>query len=181
MDTADWTEDDEWELINDDGFVYKRKKRRFDPTAASASASTAPDPAAEEKNRRERKKMALIRIKMRYQKEIDQWEHLSNTLKTMQELTRNQQQRQEIETSIDPSMSSPLLPAQSSDSTNRRIVDDLLIQVEAQEAIIRDASNLCDVAEAMCDSQLERTKRSFIDLPIWAASPRELLASLCED
>ncbi|KAK9290057.1 hypothetical protein L1049_008221 [Liquidambar formosana] len=51
---------------------------------------------------------------------------------------------------------------------------------EAQEATIRDASNLCDVAEAICNAQEEHLKNSFIDLPIWA-SLRELMASLCDD
>jgi len=54
------------------------------------------------------------------------------------------------------------------------------MQVEAQEAIIRDVSNLCDVAEAMCNAQEEQMKQSFIDLPIWT-SPHELIASLCVD
>lgn len=56
------------------------------------------------------------------------------------------------------------------------------MQVEAQEAIIRDASNLCDIAEAMCNAHEEEANQSLIDLPIWAlpASPRELLASLCD-
>jgi hypothetical protein len=54
------------------------------------------------------------------------------------------------------------------------------MQVEAQEAIVRDLSNLCDVAEAMCNAQEEQLKQSLIDLPIWA-SPPELMASLCDD
>ena len=54
------------------------------------------------------------------------------------------------------------------------------MQVEAQEAIVRDLSNLCDVAEAMCNAQEEQLKQSLIDLPIWA-SPHELMASLCDD
>lgn len=56
------------------------------------------------------------------------------------------------------------------------------MQVEAQEAIIRDASSLCDIAEAMCNAHEEEVNQSLIDLPIWdlPASPRELLASLCD-
>lgn len=53
-------------------------------------------------------------------------------------------------------------------------------QAEAQEAIIQDVSNLCDVAEAMCDEQEEQLNQSYFDLPIWA-SPGDLMASLCDD
>ena len=62
------------------------------------------------------------------------------------------------------------------------IMEVFTMQVEAQEAIIRDASNLCDIAEAMCNAHEEEANQSLIDLPIWAlpASPRELLASLCD-
>lgn len=54
------------------------------------------------------------------------------------------------------------------------------LQAEAQEAIICDISNLCDVAEAMYSAQEEQLKQSFIDLPVWS-SPRELMASLCDE
>ena len=54
------------------------------------------------------------------------------------------------------------------------------MQAESQEIIIRDVSNLCDIAEAMCNTQEERLKQSYFDLPIWA-SPRDLMASLCDE
>lgn len=53
-------------------------------------------------------------------------------------------------------------------------------QVEAQEAAIEDFSYLCGLAEALCSSLEEQMKNSFIDLPVWA-SPRELMASLCDE
>nr|GMD54752.1 fatty-acid-binding protein 1-like [Ipomoea batatas] len=85
----------------------------------------------------------------------------------------------------------PELPTPSSDhaastsappgNSSRQLIDELLSQAEIQEAIICDISNLCDVAEALCSAQEERLKKSFIDLPIWAKSPRELITSLCEE
>jgi len=54
------------------------------------------------------------------------------------------------------------------------------LQVEAQEAIIHDISNLCDVAEAMCSKQEEQYKQSLFDLPIWS-TPLELMHVLCYD
>nr|GLL38432.1 uncharacterized protein LOC109178031 [Ipomoea trifida] len=176
----DWA-DDEWELVNDDGFVYKRKKRpRLDPpTTSSSSHPPLPDPTAEEGNRRERKRTALVKLKQKYQREIRQWEHLSNTLKAMQEKASIQQQTHpELPTpSSDHAASTSAPPGNSS----RQLIDELLSQAEIQEAIICDISNLCDVAEALCSAQEERLKKSFIDLPIWAKSPRELITSLCEE
>jgi len=52
--------------------------------------------------------------------------------------------------------------------------------VEAQEAIIRDVSNLCDIAEAVCAKREEQFKQTLFDLPIWA-SPNDLMEALCDD
>ncbi|XP_030953770.1 uncharacterized protein LOC115976565 [Quercus lobata] len=167
-------DDEEWELYNDDGFVYKRKKRRLNPDeAALAARPPSMDPEAEERNRRERKRKTLLKLKERYQTEIDRWELLSNTLRAMEERARQRQEHEDT-----PSFSA--LPLSSPEIVNGSLVDELLLQVEAQEAIIRDVSNLCDVAEAMCNAQEEQMKQSFIDLPIWT-SPHELIASLCVD
>jgi len=85
---------DEWEFVNDDGFVYKRKKRRLDPASLARPPDLAPDPAFEEEERRRRKKKALLELKDRYQKEISLWENLSNTLKTMEENAKSRQDKQ---------------------------------------------------------------------------------------
>ncbi|KAL8528103.1 hypothetical protein ACS0TY_005785 [Phlomoides rotata] len=165
---------DDWELVIDEGFVYKRKKRPFAEPAAAAPAP--PDPAVERKHRRERKKRALLKLRDRYLKEISRWELLSNTLREMEQNAHTQVlERQELHptTSLDGASSSEQHSA--SDSTRRRYVDDLLAQVEAQEAILQDVSSLCDVAEALCSAHEE--KQLFIDLPIWG-SPRELMAAL---
>ncbi|XP_062105627.1 uncharacterized protein LOC133817204 [Humulus lupulus] len=179
--TPSW-EDDEWELCNDDGFVYKRRRRcDLDPLggAVPAQPESGPDPEAEEMGRRERKRKTLLKLKAQYQREIEQWEYLSNTLRSMEEtsLQLQQQRRQTV-----PSDSSTLPEVPRTVSVCGSLVQDLLLQVETQEAIIRDASNLCDIAEAMCNAHEEEANQSLIDLPIWAtpASPRELLASLCD-
>lgn len=52
--------------------------------------------------------------------------------------------------------------------------------MEAQEAIIRDVSNLCDIAEAVCVKREEQFKQTLFDLPIWA-SPNDLMEVLCGD
>ncbi|KAH7577287.1 hypothetical protein ACOSP7_001863 [Xanthoceras sorbifolium] len=165
---------DEWELCNDDGFIYKRKKRRLD----DPPAPQLPDPEAEDRERRDRKRKALLNLKTHYQKEIDHWDFLSNTLRALQDnthLKRHQDFRE---------MESFLGSASKLDQDTQvgcgSLVDDLLLQAEAQEAIIHDVSNLCDVAEAMCNAQEEWVTQSLVDLPVWA-SPRELMASLCDE
>lgn len=78
--TAMEREDEEWELCNDDGFVFKREKRSriSDPGETSNPANPELDPAAEERNRRMRKKRTLAKLRSKYRSEIQQWEALSN-------------------------------------------------------------------------------------------------------
>ncbi|CAL0323242.1 unnamed protein product [Lupinus luteus] len=171
-----------WELRNDDGFVYKLKKRRIDPSAAQPPPSTdAAEAAAAEKDaevrRRERKQRTLLKLKVKYESEIIQWDNLSNTLHAMQE--RAVQIQQEREREVTPSLASSSEPAKDVDSVGGSLLDELITQVEAQEAIIHDFSNLCDIAEAICHKKEEQFKQSLFNLPIWA-SPRELMKSLCD-
>lgn len=166
------SEDDEWELCYDDGFVYKRRKRRR--LNSPEPSSTAPDQNALEKLRKERKKTTLLKLKSKYEKEIVQWEHLSNTLSALQLSSSNQLNEQQQQQNQNLSIPSTSGSAESS------LLDDLLSQVEAQEAIIHDISNLCDVAEAMCSKQEEQYKQSLFDLPIWS-TPLELMQALCYD
>ncbi|XP_056169784.1 uncharacterized protein LOC115672755 [Syzygium oleosum] len=177
--------DDEWELCNDDGFIYKRKKRRLDPSAA-APPPPPPDPLAEERHRRERKRRALLKIKGRYQEELALWEHLSNTCRAMQEKARELQLEREKEKEKERASSSSSSSGSADeelDSQRRDFgsaIDKLLLQAEAQEALINDVSNLCDVAEALSSVQEEQLKQSLFDLPVWA-SPQELMAALCDE
>ncbi|GER41307.1 hypothetical protein STAS_18013 [Striga asiatica] len=179
---------DEWELITDDGYVYKRRKRpRLDSggattTTSSSSAHPPPDPAAEKKHRRERKKKALLMLRDQYLQEISRWELLSNTLRQMEQKaqTPSLEQNQELDpwtTSFSGASVSENAGA-GSDSTRRRLVDDLLTQAEAQEIIIKDVSKLCDIAEALCSAEEERLKQQLTDLPIWDPSPQDLMAAL---
>ncbi|GAA0162873.1 hypothetical protein LIER_18873 [Lithospermum erythrorhizon] len=170
--------EDGWEIVNDDGFVYKRKKRRLDPTTTS-TAPPPPDPAIEETNRRIRKKKTLMKLKEKYQKELSQWELLSNTLKAMEIKTRNFQETRQ-DHAPPPDCEAPTSDFEPK-KISGKILDELLIQVEAQEAIIQDVSNLCDLAEALCNAEEEKLKQPFIELPIWDYSPQELMTSLCED
>ncbi|KAL6587449.1 hypothetical protein OROMI_000427 [Orobanche minor] len=174
---------DEWELLHDDCFVYKRQKRPRLALIAATSPPT-PDPAVERKRRRERKKAALLKLRDNYLKEISRWELMSNTLKEME---RNAQahfseQNQELNSSRSASSgaSSSSEEGLDSNSTSRRVLDDIFFKVEAQEALIRRLSNLCDVATVLCNAEDERLAQKLTDLPIWEPSPDELLAALDE-
>ncbi|KAK1376409.1 hypothetical protein POM88_032602 [Heracleum sosnowskyi] len=79
---------DEWELINDDGFVYNCNKRIRLQTTAITSVPPL-DPLIEEKNRKNRRKIALLNLKQKYQAEIFRWELLSNTLRALNFQTQN--------------------------------------------------------------------------------------------
>ncbi|KVI09173.1 uncharacterized protein LOC112524137 [Cynara cardunculus var. scolymus] len=166
--------EEEWELINDDGFVYKRLKRpRVHPTAAAAQR---PDPEAEAKAYRERKKTVLLKLKTKYQQEIHHWEDLSNTLKSLQDRTQNQPPPTILQ---DQTVS--FSQENSSDSSYQELTHTLLAQVEAQEATIYEVSRLCDVAEALCSAEEQRLMQPYIDLPVWRPSPQELMTSLLEE
>ncbi|XP_074302538.1 uncharacterized protein LOC141634164 [Silene latifolia] len=171
----------EWEMVNDEGFVYQRKKRSriigggktADPTAAEEEVAAAAAAVVELKERKKkRRRIALVKLKDKCKHEIGVWQHLDNTLISMQQ----QHQHLNQPSNINQQHHSILgFPSQSS-----FFLSHLFSQVEAQEAIIRDFSQLCEVAESLCSVHEEKAKQQFIDLPIWR-SPRELMTSLCED
>ncbi|XP_022720790.1 uncharacterized protein LOC111278417 [Durio zibethinus] len=174
---------DEWELCSEDGFIYKREKRGrvlIEPASAPA------DPEEEEQRRREWKRKSLLRVKEKYKKEIEEWVVLSKTLKEMQEKALRfqvqQQERRKLRKTEEEQRTASFSRSEIKDKDNAygSSVDELLLQAEAQDMIIRDVSNLCDIGEKLCDAQEEQLKQSYFDLPIWA-SPRDLMASLCDD
>ncbi|KAK4422389.1 hypothetical protein Salat_1821200 [Sesamum alatum] len=175
-DAAGYEDPDEWEIVNDDGFVHKRKRRRpIDPSATSSSGY----PELGMKHVCERKKRVLLKLRAKYFKEISRWELLSNTLTEMDENAHTRLLELQVlcpTTFINAASSSE--QHSGLDSTCRRIVDDLFSQAEGQEAIIRDVLSLCDVAEALCSTHEERLKQQLTNLPIWGPSPHELMAAL---
>ncbi|XP_010555947.1 PREDICTED: uncharacterized protein LOC104825319 [Tarenaya hassleriana] len=186
MACVDSYDDEEWELCNDDGFVYKRRKRRR--VAGDENAARPPDPVvdaeAEERNRRERMRRILLKLKSRYQSEIEQWEILSSSLSAMQvkaDRFRTQQREHlgnaETTAYFQESSSGG---AREEASGRPSVLDELLFMAEAQEAMIRDVSRMCEAAEEMCRVEEEEAKEALFDLQIWG-SPRDLMSSLCAD
>ncbi|GAB2296832.1 hypothetical protein Dimus_030933 [Dionaea muscipula] len=184
---ANW-ESEEWELTNDDGFVYKRKKRRPDlASLAPPPPDPAPDPELEERQRRERKRKALLKVRDKYAREIFLWEHLSNTLRASERSTKEkQEQRARLKIVRQKQKHLQREGAERASArvpkgiAFRSLADGLLLKVQAQEALISRLTNLCDVAEALCNAEEDKVKQLFLDLPIWG-SPRELMESMCKD
>ncbi|XP_021737488.1 uncharacterized protein LOC110704004 [Chenopodium quinoa] len=184
--TTFWDPED-WEIVNDDGFVYKRKKRRIDPFSFPRAPDPVPDPALQLKQRRKKKLATLRNLKEKYQTEICLWDNLSNTLKTMEDSAKSKlEQVKEKDDEEGEGWKVLEMGGKGSASVvsvekcSGSLVDELLLQVEAQEAIIHSFEQLCDIAESLCNAQEEKVKEHYFNLPIWD-SPRELMASLCED
>nr|DAD27471.1 TPA_asm: hypothetical protein HUJ06_028939 [Nelumbo nucifera] len=55
--------EEEWELCNNDDFIYKRKKRRQDYIVAAAPPVPASDPVVEQRQRKEQKKRMLLKLR----------------------------------------------------------------------------------------------------------------------
>lgn len=76
----------EWEICNDNGFIYKRRCRRRrrrrladdDPHQSPPCSSSARN--REAAARRARKKKTLLSLRDKYRGELDQWEQLSASL-----------------------------------------------------------------------------------------------------
>ncbi|KAG2261372.1 hypothetical protein Bca4012_013876 [Brassica carinata] len=176
--------DEDWELCNNEGFVHKRVKRSRISGSGEASEPVEPelDPAVEERNRRMRKKRALVKLKRKYQSEMERWEILSNSFSAMQEkAVRFQTAEREERVNASETTSSSEHGEEDVPKTVSSILDELLFVAEARGAIINDVSNLCEVAENRCRVEHEEEEEeSLFDLAVWC-SPRSLMASLCAD
>ncbi|KAL6011251.1 hypothetical protein ACLOJK_001696 [Asimina triloba] len=167
--------DDDWELCNDDGFVYKRRKKQHHESSTVAADSSNPE--LEAQHRRDRKKKILVGLREQYGREIQQWERL---LAALHQLESNTQADASLLPLTAFEKYTPQQIQEGEGGCQPLIIDEILQKVaEAQEAILQELLNLCDLAEASCKTQEENLKQSLIDLPIWA-SPQTLMASLSE-
>ncbi|KAJ0230495.1 Cryptic loci regulator [Hirschfeldia incana] len=174
---------EDWGVYNDEGFVYKRVKRSRISGSGEASKPVEPesDPAVEERNRRMRKKRTLVKLKRKYQNEMEQWEILSNSFSAMREKAVRFQtaEREERRLNASKTASSSEHGGEDALKTTSSMLVEFLSVAEAQEAIINDVSNLCEVAENLCRVE-QQQEESLFDLDVWC-SPRSLMVSLCAD
>ncbi|GLJ15836.1 hypothetical protein SUGI_0261190 [Cryptomeria japonica] len=155
--------EDEWEVVNDDGFVYKRRKKQrvYDSPIPTESSISKHNDDQYIKQRRQTKKMALLKLKEKYEKEIKDWESLSQML---------ERTPASAHLPMKEPTPSPAVPETQTGNSCKSVLRDLLLQVEVQEAFIQDATTLCNLAEMMCDSHEQVLKQPFFDLPVWALS-----------
>ncbi|KAJ3675296.1 hypothetical protein LUZ60_004338 [Juncus effusus] len=159
---------DEWEICNDSGFVYKRRRRDDggQPSAsASAPAEAAPSNEAElRRGRRARRRKCLVGLRGKYRREMEQWERIYERVMELNEgvpvgggdLVKNGDALRSV--------------ADLEDSSRFQAIDELLAQVESQEAILRKINEICDNIDALCEQKQEKLFNSMIALPIWENS-----------
>ncbi|KAK8581220.1 hypothetical protein V6N13_144260 [Hibiscus sabdariffa] len=139
---------DDWELCNDDGFIYKREKRRL---VLSQPAWLPADPEEVEKQRRAWTRKNLLRVKDKCNKEIEQWEVLKNTLNSMQEnalgFQSQQHERRKLRGTEDEKETASFSESENTDKEKKD--SSFGSMAEAQEMAIR---KLWDIAEAICNA-----------------------------
>ncbi|KAK1310029.1 hypothetical protein QJS10_CPA08g01594 [Acorus calamus] len=62
-------------------------------------------------------------------------------------------------------------------SVIRLLIDELLLQVDAQATLIGEMENLLNMEKTLVAEKEERVTRSLLELPVWG-SPRDLVAAL---
>ncbi|KAI3991731.1 hypothetical protein MKX01_038129 [Papaver californicum] len=167
-------EGDEWDIWNDDGFVCKRRRRGRSKINTPADHIATMDQL--KKKNKKRKKMILMKLRDEYKREIQEWEKLSNILSTLnQEKTQSQKSSSSV---MDSAMTKSYIFSDDFVCQNL-FIDELLLQAEAQEAIILNLSNLCDAAEAKIILDKQQFMQSMMNIPL-LGSPRSILVSLSD-
>ncbi|KAG6479533.1 uncharacterized protein LOC122020059 [Zingiber officinale] len=166
--------DGEWEICNDRGFIYKRRRRRrvLDPVQAEAGTSAAGDSEAEQRRcRRDLRRRCLLHLRDLFRRELELLEPLSSGPVDLTPAMPT-----EAAPEAPPAVAEPPHPDPGED-IQKSLVDDLLSQVEIQEAVLRKLSESCDYVDSLCNEKEERLLQSLMALPIWG-SPRSLVLSL---
>ncbi|XP_047079738.1 uncharacterized protein LOC124690393 [Lolium rigidum] len=158
----------DWEIENDDGFVYKRPRVLYpagrEDAGAAAPSALGPPP---ESVRLQRRRRALLNLRAKYQAELSRWESLASDVLAPLPAP-----------SAAPSgapSASPLPPTVSSDHA---VLDDYIAEVEVQGKMLEKASRMCDEISKFCDEYETALVDAVTALPIWG-NPRELANSLC--
>ncbi|XP_015622719.1 uncharacterized protein [Oryza sativa Japonica Group] len=170
--------DEDWEICNCDGFVYKRRRVLHPPdledAAATAATSSAPGPPPEAVLRR-RRRQALLRLRARYLDELSRWESLSSDV--LAPLPAAPAADLPPRPPSDPVAASPP-PGSSSSSSDLTVIDGLLAQAEVTEQLLKRLTEVCDEIDEFCHAHEAALVDAVTDLPVWG-DPRELMNSLC--
>uniref|UniRef100_A0A0D9VHT2 Uncharacterized protein n=1 Tax=Leersia perrieri TaxID=77586 RepID=A0A0D9VHT2_9ORYZ len=163
--------EDEYEICNDDGFVYKRRRGvappdREDDSAAAPSSTPAPPSEAVLRRRR---RQALLRLRAKYLDELAQWEALSA------DIHAPLPDPPAPATRPTPDPSADAAAASSSDSA---VIDELLVQAELMEDTFKRLLLACKEINEFCAEHEAALVDAVAELPVWG-DPRELMNSLC--
>ncbi|CAL4951074.1 unnamed protein product [Urochloa decumbens] len=158
----------EFDICNDEGFVYKVPSGLYpDAAPSSAQAAAGPDPEIVGLRRRRR---ALLRLRAKRLRQLSRWEALASEL---------------LAPLPDPRLPAPQSPPASphpvaGDATataaSASVLDDLIAQADVQAELLKKASQLCDEINTLCDARDAAIVDDIAALPVWG-DPRELLAS----
>ncbi|CAL4957767.1 unnamed protein product [Urochloa decumbens] len=158
----------EFDICNDEGFVYKVPSGLYpDAAPSSTQAAAGPDPEIVGLRRRRR---ALLRLRAKRLRQLSRWEALASEL---------------LGPLPDPRLPAPQSPPASphpvaGDATataaSDSVLDDLIAQADVQAELLKKASQLCDEINALCDAREAAIVDDIAALPVWG-DPRELLAS----
>ncbi|XP_078433604.1 cryptic loci regulator [Wolffia australiana] len=172
-------EGEEWEICNDDGFIYKRRKRKSTADPPQQPISETED--THQRGQLVRRKLTLLAVRERYRKEIKKLDELAALL-TADGRFGGDSEVPAVELALETGdygrekngqeASGRLNPFGAS-------IEELFLQVEAQEAILTKLSNICDIADSLCDVREKAVVESLLSLPVWE-SPRSLMASLVD-
>ncbi|CAL4964835.1 unnamed protein product [Urochloa decumbens] len=160
----------EFDICNDEGFVYKVPSGLYpDAAPSSTQAAAGPDPEIVGLRRRRR---ALLRLRAKRLRQLSRWESLASEL---------------LAPHPDPRLPAPQSPPASphpvaADATatataaSDSVLDDLIAQADVQAELLKKASQLCDEINALCEAREAAIVDDIVALPVWG-DPRELLAS----
>lgn len=164
---------DEWEIENDEGFVYKRPRVLYPVGGEDAGAAAASStPASTAKSiRLQRRRRALLRLRDKYLAELSQWESLSSDLVPVPTPS--------AAPSVAPSATPlPVTASVATISADHTVLDDLIAEAEVQGEIFKKASEMCDEITEFCNEYEAAIVDAVTTLPAWG-NPRELMKSLC--
>ncbi|OEL37095.1 hypothetical protein BAE44_0001886 [Dichanthelium oligosanthes] len=195
----------EFDICNDEGFVYKVPSGLYpDAAPSSTQAAAGPDPVTAGLRRRRR---ALLRLRAKRLRQLSRWEALASEL--LAPLPAPQPPAPEAPPASPP----PVAATASASASSASVLDDLIAQVaftslsawlaqpspllppfllrisdisllwvtvqaDVQAELLKRAYQLCDEINTLCDAQEAAIVDDIAALPVWG-NPRELMVSLC--
>ncbi|KAG8071287.1 hypothetical protein GUJ93_ZPchr0006g41573 [Zizania palustris] len=157
----------EWEIYNEDGFVYKRRRGPHHPDCEDAAAPSTAAPSPDSVLLR-RRRQALLQLRAKYLLELSRWDSLSKDL--LAPLPA-------LPAALPRAPSDPIA-ASAPDFSDLDVVDDLLAQAEVMDELLNKLSQACDEINELCDAHEATLVDAVAVLPVWG-DPRELMNSLC--